>query len=64
MNQEILIKWSSVLGRSYAVDWSPDLEDWFELDDGIEGEADETSFIDDTILPGTFQRTYRVRELE
>jgi hypothetical protein len=56
--------WDSTPGRNYAIETSPDMQVWFELDDGIVGQkGDFTEYEDPTILPGTVLRFYRVRKL-
>lgn len=57
------VTWTSTAGRTYAVDWSGDLKVWFELEDGISGFADHTTFQDNTVPATSERRFYRVREL-
>ena len=57
------ITWTSTQGREYAIEWSRDLQLWFELDDGIPGaDGETTSYEDTTIPPEDDVRYYRVRE--
>ena len=62
---ELTITWSSVAGREYSVEYSDDISKpiWIELDDGVVGEGDETSFTDD-FAPrvGAANGWYRVRD--
>ena len=60
---EVTIVWSSRSGRTYAIDYSEDLMDWSEIDDGIAADGDSTEFSD--ILPHwTMMRFWRVREMD
>ncbi len=59
---EAVITWTSQVGLAYALDWSSDLIQWFNIDDFIPGREGTTSFTDETILPGTRNRYYRVGE--
>ena len=60
----ITIEWNSISGKAYAVDASSDMIEWNELDDGLIGEKDLTSFTDTELLENTRNRFYRVREIE
>ena len=60
---EATITWNSRLGRNYAAFWSTDLQNWFELDDGIVADSEETSFTDTDVPVDAAQRYYRVQEL-
>lgn len=59
-NGAVTVTWKSSEGSTYAIDFTSDLQDWSELDDGIEGEPDSTSF-QDTPPAGVPARYYRVR---
>ncbi|MDA0810830.1 MAG: hypothetical protein O3C21_00340 [Verrucomicrobia bacterium] len=54
--------WNSVAGRTYAVDASPDLSAWTEIDDSIVGAGETTSY-QDTPPAGTQERYYRVKDI-
>ena len=62
----LIITFRTRPGRVYGVDFSYNLKDWEELDDGVEAEdgSDLKEFIDDFSPGQTGQRYYRVRELE
>ena len=60
---EVTIVWSSRSGRTYAIDYSEDLMDWSEIDDGIAADGDSTEFTD-ILPPGTMMRFWRVREMD
>ena len=52
----VTVTWRSREGRNYGVYASPDMqgdEAWEELDDGVEGEADETSYTETGLPLGT-----------
>ena len=57
------ITWNSVSGKIYGVDFSTDMIDWEELDDGIEGDDDKTTFTHEDAPEGK-KGFYRVRLLE
>ena len=57
------ITWNSVSGKIYGVDFSTDMIDWEELDDGIEGEDEKTTFTHEGAPEGK-KGFYRVRLLE
>ncbi|RZO13391.1 MAG: hypothetical protein EVB09_10610 [Verrucomicrobiaceae bacterium] len=57
------ITWNSVAGKIYGVDFSTDMLEWEELDDGIEGEAEQTTFSHED-APKEKRGFYRVRLLE
>ena len=58
--REITVTWPSAAGRTYAVDYSPDLTPgWLEDDDAVEGQATETSHtitLDDPLPKRIFVR--------
>ena len=58
------IEWNSISGKAYAVDASFDMIEWNELDDGVIGEKDLTSFTDTETSEGETKKFYRVREIE
>jgi hypothetical protein len=60
----VTISFNSKTGKVYAVDRSIDLLLWEELDDGVEGQAESTDFIDDFSPAGSATMFYRVREVE
>lgn len=47
----ITIKWNAIPGVSYAVDSSPNLADWRELDDSLVAESTTESYTTSSILP-------------
>lgn len=57
------ITWNSIAGKIYGVDTSTNLIEWEELDDGIEGEAEQTTFSHEDV-PDEPKIFYRVRLLE
>ena len=57
------ITWNSVAGKIYGVDFSTDMEEWEELDDGVEGEAEQTTFSHEDAPKGK-RGFYRVKLLE
>ena len=58
------IEWNSISGKAYAVDASFDMIEWNELDDGVIGEKDLTSFTDTESSENETIKFYRVREIE
>ena len=65
----VTLTFNSRPGRTYAVDFSTTLTPqgepggWQELDDGVESQGAETTFIDEVAAGGTPTLLYRVREL-
>jgi hypothetical protein len=59
-NRDVTITWLSKATSTYSLEVSPNLQDWVELDDGIDGEPETTSFIDTNIPDDTRERFYRV----
>ena len=60
----VTMSFNSKAGTIYAIDRTTDLLLWEELDDGLEGEADSTEFVD-SFLPADARRIfYRVRQVE
>ena len=57
------ITWNSVSGKIYGVDFSTDMIEWEELDDGIEGDDEKTTFTHEDTPEGK-KGFYRVRLLE
>lgn len=57
------VTWNSRSGSLYALDFSTDLTRWFEIDDGVASQGDETTFTDQ-FPPGTAKLFYRVRALD
>lgn len=58
-----LVTFTSRNGATYAVERSTDLQEWEELDDGLDSEGESTQFLDDQ-LPGDWPEAfYRAREL-
>ena len=57
------ITWNSLSGKIYGVDYSTDMVEWEELDDGIEGEQEQTTFTHEDAPQGK-KAFYRVRLLE
>lgn len=54
------VSWTSTDGNIYGLEWSEDLENWFNVDDNILGEDGQTSF-DDILVPlDSKMRYYRV----
>tara|TARA_Y100000588_G_scaffold71489_1_gene73512 strand:+ start:1444 stop:2550 length:1107 start_codon:yes stop_codon:yes gene_type:complete len=58
------IEWNSISGKAYAVDASSDMIEWNELDDGVIGKKDSTSFTDTEVSENEAKKFYRVREIE
>ena len=60
----IELTWTSIPGKSYAVDVSTDLGDWMEIASEIDAAvspATTTSQAVDTPAPGEVRKQYRVR---
>ena len=57
------ITWNSVAGKIYGVYFSTDMKEWEELDDGVEGEAEQTTFSHEDAPKGK-RGFYRVKLLE
>ena len=53
------IAFSTTTGRTYRVEWSPDLAQWFTLADNIPGTGSDIA-VDDLTVPAPSQRFYRV----
>lgn len=54
------VTWTSINGNTYGLEWSHDLENWFNVDDNILGGEGQTSF-DDILVPlDSKMRYYRV----
>ena len=62
-SKTITINWNSISGKAYAVDSSINMIEWNELDDGVIGNKDTTSFMDDELIENQ-KKFYRVRVLE
>jgi len=62
--REVSLTFNSQVGQSYALEASSDLKDWRELDDGIEAEGTSTTVTDDSTVPGTPTRHFRIRNLD
>lgn len=67
---QVTLTWSSVPGRTYAVDVSTTLQegdplmgDWAELSDNVDSGGDVTTFVDTGLPADATKRFYRVREL-
>ncbi|MGK0190632.1 MAG: hypothetical protein ACI9R3_006462 [Verrucomicrobiales bacterium] len=54
----VSLTWRSRPGESYTIQDSAGLEEWLELDDGIESDGEETSAT--VANPGTTARYYRI----
>ena len=50
VGNQVTLTWSSRPGKVYAVEWSNDLIEWDELDDGVDSGGDSTSFVDDAVV--------------
>ena len=64
----VTIRWNSIAGTDYAVDYSTDLSEgrWVEITDSVLGEGDETEFVHDFLpafpeLVGAERIFYRIR---
>lgn len=58
------IVWRAIVGKSYLVEVSGDLEDWSTVGDPILAMLTEETFTEDSVLPGATTKYYRVRQLE
>ena len=56
------VTWASKEGRLYIIEAGDDLENWEELQDGLEATGESTSFTEEGIPAGVKARYYRVRE--
>ena len=65
-DKEVKISWNSRLGGVYGIYSTTNLGDdnWEEIDDGIEGDGEITTFIDTGVSVDDKKRFYRVIELE
>lgn len=59
----VTVTWTSALGNRYAVDASPDLSTWTELQTNITGPDHTITWRDESPLPPGEKRFYRVRLL-
>ena len=57
--RDCTITWTSRQGANYIIEASPDLQNWEELQDGYEGEEEETSFTDQGIPADVKMKYYR-----
>ena len=58
----VRLEWSSVSNSLYAVDSSPDLQSWTELEDGIESSGEQTEYTSNDAKQGALRSGYyRVR---
>lgn len=60
-SENITISFTSTPGASYIIERSSDLSNWLELADGVEGEEDATSFLDDSPKNAAPALYYRVK---
>jgi hypothetical protein len=59
----LTITWTSVPEAVYTLEFSPDLESWNEISDGVDSEGTSTSFDDDFFFPiFTSKGFYRVSQ--
>ncbi len=58
------VTWNSRARSTYAIDYSTDLIQWFEINDSIESQGDETTYPDQSMPPGTPNFFYRVRAVD
>ena len=56
------LSWNSKGGAVYTLEESEDLNLWLEIDDGIDSEGEETSFLLEGVAADIDERYYRVRE--
>ncbi|MDA0814033.1 MAG: hypothetical protein O3C21_16785 [Verrucomicrobia bacterium] len=62
---EVSFTWNSKVGVTYVTEFTDDLVDWTELDDGIEGAVgNSTTYTETDVPPDDSERYYRVRVLE
>jgi hypothetical protein len=59
---QVTLTWTSRPGRTYLLEFTTDFAAWFTVEDSIPSGGDLTTFVDDTIIPGTPRRMYRVEE--
>ncbi|MFN0126693.1 MAG: LamG-like jellyroll fold domain-containing protein [Verrucomicrobiales bacterium] len=59
---QVTLTWTSRPGRTYLLEFTTDLVKWFALEDSLPSGGESTSFVDDTIIPGTPLRIYRASE--
>jgi len=62
---EATISWTSLPGKTYAVEFSTELDPrtWLELDDGVVADDETTSYTDNSALIGEDGGFYRVRDV-
>ena len=62
--RSVTLTWNSRAGRSYALEAAPDIDQWLEVDDGIDSGGTETSYTESSAeLLNEPVRYYRVREV-
>jgi hypothetical protein len=59
INNEITLTWPSFLGESFIISYSDDLDLFIEIDDGIQGQVESTTYVD-VIPEGTSKRFYQI----
>ena len=60
--RDATVTWTSKPNRTYAISFSPDLQAWSEIDDGIESQGEQTSFTDEAVPAEDDARYYRITE--
>ena len=63
-NGQTTIEWTSAPGASYTVEGSAGLNEWLEIEDGIESGGATTEFTDENLPAGTTIYFYRVSQPE
>ena len=62
-NNAVTFTWNSRPNRSYTIETSADLQQWLEVEDGVESGGEETTYTDEGVEPGATVIYYRVIEL-
>ena len=61
--KSVKVFWNSRPGRVYAVYVSEDLSEWMELDDNVQSEGEETTFIEEDLTDKEKLRFYMVEDI-
>lgn len=59
---QVALTWTSHPGRTYLLEITSDLDTWFTFRDSLPSGGETTTFVDDTLVPGTQIRYYRATE--
>ena len=61
-NGQTTLTWTSAPGASYTIEGTANLQQWVEIEDGVESGGETTEFTDEGLPAGTKEYYYRVLE--